>query len=371
MLGIIVGSATIVLVIAIGNGGKIAVEEQFSNLNAEVITIASGRGADAQKLSLEDLDYIVENTDKVKNATILLQGNGSMSYQSQTITGTGIGIYEEFFEISNLQVQYGRSIDENDNAKRSRVIVIGYELANQLFEDAPGDAIGESVKINGKKYEIVGVTEQSGKMVGFTSADEAIYFPYVTYETYMVNNTASPQLQIQANSVEETLPLNDEIEQLLNEKYLADGGHEFRIRNAGSMLTAAQDSANTMSMLLVSVAVIVLVVGGIGIMNVLFVSVKERTKEIGILKALGAKRQTILLTFLLESIAVSILGSFFGIILSIGLIPLMGLLNVTAVASFDAYILAVLFAIITGTFFGYYPALTASKLSPIEALRSE
>ena len=176
---------------------------------------------------------------------------------------------------------------------------------------------------------------------------------------------------LQANSVDETKILVEDITKILDMKYMTTGGNPFMIRDAGSALTAAEDSAKMMTVLLTSVAVIVLIVGGIGIMNVLFVSVKERTKEIGILKALGAKRKVILLIFLFESIAISIIGAVVGIGLSFIMIPLMKYFEIPAIPSIGAYLYAIAFAMFTGTFFGYYPALSASKLKPIDALRYE
>ncbi len=368
-LGIIVGTATIVLVISIGVGGQQSVEEQFSKLNADIITVMAGRGTTTQ-LSDEDLEYVEDKSTLLKNSEIFLQGNIVASSGYEDFSGGALGVNEGFLELNSFTLESGYFIEEEDVNRKQKVIVLGSEVALTLFEDT-SSAIGQDLTINGRRYEIVGVLEQNGKMVGFSSADEAIFFPFTTYESYISGKSTKPSLMLQANSVDETKILVEDITKILDMKYMSTGGNPFMIRDAGSALTAAEDSAKMMTVLLTSVAVIVLIVGGIGIMNVLFVSVKERTKEIGILKALGAKRKVILLIFLFESIAISIIGAVVGIGLSFIMIPLMKYFEIPAIPSIGAYLYAIAFAMFTGTFFGYYPALSASKLKPIDALRYE
>jgi putative ABC transport system permease protein len=368
-LGIIVGSATIVLVISIGIGGQRSVEEQFSILNADIITVMSGRNT-TTLISEEDHDYIKENSNLLKNSEMFFQGNTAASAGYEEFSGSALGVHENFDELNNFDLEYGDFIVDDDVTRKKKVVVLGQEVATSLFEESE-NAVGEYIKIDGRRYEITGVLESNGKMVGFSSADEGMFFPYSTYESYIDGKNARPSLMLQAKSVEETRLLNEDVTNLLNIKYISNGGNPFMIRDAGSALTAAQDSASMMTVLLTSVAVIVLVVGGIGIMNVLFVSVKERTKEIGILKSLGATRQVILLIFLFESIAISIIGATIGIGLSLIIVPLMKYTGIPAVPSLEAYLISIVFAIFTGTFFGYYPALSASKLKPIDALRYE
>lgn len=369
-LGIIVGAATIVLVIAIGEGGQVMVEEQFSRINADVITVMGGRNSPDQP-DEEILAYLRENAQHLVEGTVVIGSNATASFSSESEGATALGIYPEFFEVNSFELATGTGIDESLMNKRKKVVVLGSEIAEALFGEDTSDVIGTDIKVNSRQFEIIGVLEQSGKMIGFSQADASIYFPYDTADKYVAGNNANPQLQLKAADVEVTSELYTEVDDLLNQYFIDDGGHEFRIRDAGSMLTTAQDTATLLSALLTSVAAIVLIVGGIGIMNVLFVSVKERTKEIGVLKAIGAKQKTILLIFLVESVFISAIGGFVGIIVGLAATPLISLASLTAIATPEAVIIAGVFSLITGTVFGFYPALTAAKLSPIDALRYE
>ena len=369
-LGIIVGAATIVLVIAIGEGGQVMVEEQFSMINADVITIMGDRRG-TEKPDETILEYLEENSTKIVEGTVAISAGATASYGTVSESASAMGIYPEFMDVNSFDVAYGESLTENDINKRKKVVVLGSEIAEALFEEDPGAAVGQDIKVNSRQFEVIGVLDQSGKSIGFSSADEAMFFPYDTAQKYIAGNEASPQIQLKAASVDETSALYDEVDMLLNQYFVDDGGHEFRIRDAGSMLTTAQDTATLLSVLLTSVAAIVLIVGGIGIMNVLFVSVKERTKEIGVLKAIGAKRNTILLIFLVESVVISAIGGVLGIIIGLAATPLISMGSIPAIATPGGVILAGVFSLITGTVFGFYPALSAAKLSPIEALRYE
>lgn len=369
-LGIIVGSATIVLVIAIGLGSKAMVEDQFSKISADVISVMAGRGEGTENPTVDDVEILREESELAQGISIYNTSNGTVVSSDATYAASGYGVYADYFELNSFDVAYGQIFDESQVGKRRKIVVLGSEISAELFgEDV--DPVGETVKISGRQYEVVGVLEETGKMAGFALADAGFYVPYDSFEKYIAGRNARPQIIVKAESVETTTALYEEVDDILNEIYREDGGHNFMIRDAGSMVTAATDTADTMTALLTSVAAIVLIVGGIGIMNVLFVSVRERTKEIGVLKALGAKRKTILLMFLLESIVISLIGALIGIMVAACALPLLPVLGMPAKASLIGNLLAIGFALVTGTFFGYYPAVNASALRPIEALRYE
>ncbi len=437
-LGIIVGSATIVLVIAVGQGGKADVADQFKNLNAGAIDITVGDGIDMDALlsgggfpgmggggfdfgsmpsfggggmpnfggsgggrpsggggsrpsgmgggmpsfggggavapspindsvleaqDVEDISSLVTGLDEV---SLLISGETTVfgGELEEEATKTVVGVMENYAAVSNLNPLYGRFIEEADNSNKDYVAVLGYGVAEELFTYA-AYAYGDYIEVNGKNYEIVGVLEEMGSVSFGISPDEAVYIPYDTAEKYVFRTSGTTQITAIAADVGEIETVMANIETVLTENH---PNASFDITDSGSAMEAATSSADTLSTLLLAVASIVFIVGGIGIMNVLFVSVKERTAEIGILKAIGCHRKTILLEFLLEANIISIIGGLIGIALSFGLVPLMEMTGTRMETSPWGWVLAMAFAVVTGTLFGIYPAWKASRLVPIEAL---
>ncbi|TCO77440.1 ABC transporter permease [Marinisporobacter balticus] len=371
-LGIIVGALTIVLVIGIGKGSQANVEEQFKRLNVGTLYIMPNFGGKGtETLSLEDIEAIKEEASSVSAVTIVVNGSSEVSYAKTSTSASIAGATKDFQNINNLSVAQGEFITDAHNEKRKKVAVIGAEIATVLFEEKEySEIVGEDIVINGKRYEVIGVLERlGGNMPGF-NPDEGIIVPYDVAEKYIVGKRARTSIMALAKDIDYVADAADEITQILAKLHKGKSD-DFRVRDAGSSLVAAQDSAKVMTLLLMSIATIVLIVGGIGIMNVLFVSVKERTKEIGILKAIGARKKDILLQFLLESVVISTSGGLIGIFLSIMIIPLMKYTDISVLPSFLGYGMGLVFSIATGTFFGYYPAMKAANLKPIDALNYE
>ncbi len=420
-LGIIVGSATIVIVIGIGQGGQQDVAEQFKNLNAGTITISDNSGISSggmgggmggmvfvampsgggnsrgsggsmpsgmgsmppmggmmgqsqqrierttfSETDLEEISYFVPNIEELTlmaTASTTVDG-GTMDEEAEMNV---VGATTDYFDITNLELMFGSFFDDISNDNLERVAVLGYQTAVDIFENV-FDAYDSTILINGKKYTVIGVLNQTGSTVSDVDLDSSIYIPINTAKKDVMGNSYSPNIIVIAQDVDEISTTIANIEQLLSEIY---PNGSFSVTDAGSQVTASQKSADTLSFMLIAIASIVFIVGGIGIMNVLFVTVKERTQEIGLLKALGSSKRDILLQFLLEANFISIFGGIVGILLSFALIPLISSFGTTIVQSAFNVVLALAFAVFTGTVFGFYPAWQAASLKPIEALNQD
>ncbi|MDF2614342.1 MAG: yknZ [Clostridia bacterium] len=368
-LGVIIGTLTIIIVVGIGKGGEQAVQEQFKKLSAQTINIMKSRDYNQSKqLKLEDLASL-EELSHVESAGAVIRASGDISYGSVTESVSIQGQTASLQDINNLNVLYGDFILDEDGAKRKRVIVLGYSLAELLFEEEVSEGIGQKVSVKGRKYEVVGVLSQEGDSGTGQSIDDSAIVPIKIAESYLAGRGTMLSFVAKAINIDSVQAAISEIEQYILEITETEGA--YNIMDAGSRLTTALESANMMSNLLIGVAAVVLVVGGIGIMNVLLVSVRERTREIGILKSIGSKRQDIIKEFLLEAVIISLLGGFIGVVLSFITIPIVLYLGLLVVQSIEGIVLGLLFSVATGVFFGVYPAIKASKLKPIDALNYE
>lgn len=415
-LGIIVGSATIVIVIAIGQGGQQDVQDQFKNLNAGTVTISDnsssssgggmfggmmgggfppGGGGGGSRSGggggmmggmpgmmgsqvrierttftdddLEELSLFVPNL-----AELCLMAQGESEVDGGTldeeITSSIVGATPSYQEITNLSLLSGSFFDDTAVDDMEKVAVLGYDAAIDIFENVY-DAYDSVISINGKKFTVIGVLAETGSTVSDITLDSAVYIPLTTAEKYVLGSSGyTPQIVVMVDDINEIDTTIANIEQLLTEMYPKGS---FEITDAGSQVAASQESANTLSVLLIAVASIVFIVGGIGIMNVLFVSVKERTREIGILKALGSSKRDILLQFLLEANLISVFGGVLGVAASFAIIPIVRYTGMTVLPSTAGAAMALVFAIVTGTLFGFYPAWQAAALKPIEALNQD
>ncbi len=429
-LGIIVGAATIVLVIAIGQGGKADVADQFKNLNAGAVEVryqanqqnmeammggmppgamgggfsgggggnsgnrpsggsgggfpggmpgggsfgggfnfGGARNAQSATLTYDDVEEIALFVPNITSVTISASGTYSvLAYDMEEEEEYTIaGVMPAYAQVSNLSVAVGDFICEENNSLTEKVCVLGYRVAQDIFGSAL-NAYDSVVTIDGRDYTVVGILESMGTVSSGISPDSAIYVPYSTSVKYLFGKEIDPTITVLAQDVDHVETVMEDIQTTLSSIHPSV---TYTISDAGSSMKAAQSSANTLSLLLVAVASIVFVVGGIGIMNVLFVSVKERTREIGILKALGCVRRDILLEFLLESNAISTFGGIVGVAVGMALVPVLRSFDMRLEPSFWGGVAALLFAIGTGSVFGFYPAAKAAALQPIEALNHE
>ncbi|MCR5032885.1 MAG: ABC transporter permease [Lachnospiraceae bacterium] len=406
-IGILVGSATIMMVIAIGTGGKEEVAEQFSNLNAGAIDIEYdtssssgsgmmggmegggggrgfggggggfpfGGGTNSQRrqntvtLSTDDMEDLEVFVPGINDATITytttseVEGGDLDDTENYTVAG----VKENFFALSNLTASIGEFLTEENDENKEKVCVLGYSVAREIFGSAY-DAYNSVIYIDDRPYTIVGVLEEMGSVSSGISPDTAIFVPYETGIKYITGESISPTITVIAEDIDNVDAVKANIESVLADSY---PNGEFTISDAGSKMEAALASNQTLTLLLIAMAVIVFIVGGIGIMNVLFVSVKERTNEIGILKALGCSRRDILVEFVLEASCMSFIGSALGVMISLGITPIIEMFGVRVSLTLWGGILSLCFGVITGTLFGFYPAYKASRLIPVEALNAE
>ncbi|HAT03170.1 MAG TPA: macrolide ABC transporter permease [Candidatus Magasanikbacteria bacterium] len=380
ILGIIIGVSTVIVVVGIGSGAKKQIEDQYKNLSATQIMVMQmmGRGAiTTSKLEAGDADVIRQKVEHVSDSTAFVSGNTSVSYGKESSSFSLFGITDNFFDITNLDLATGRVLTPEDEDTRAKVAIVGSGLVDTLFgEDMDSEkVIGQTLALSGKKIEIIGVLKQNGgSAMGRMSYDDALYMPYSTAQKTILGGNSQMMIVVLMENVDYVKTGMEEITSALRieHKLKISQEDDFRMFDPGSMVGAAQESANTMSLLLISIATIVLIVSGVGIMNVMFVTVAERTKEIGIAKAIGAKQENILSQFLFESIILSIGGGLIGVLVGQIIIPILNRFEGWyVVPSFMGVILSFTFSAFVGLFFGFYPAFKASRLDPVDALRSE
>lgn len=375
MLGIIIGVATVIAVFAVGKGAQDSVNSQFQNLSANSILIMPNRGrgfTSSSKLKTADAQLLL-SADHIASATGAIQGDVSVSYGSTDQSYGVVGVDQNFISISNLTIEQGRGIESADIDSKATVAVIGSTVASDLFSGSQSP-LGNEITVGGKKMEIIGVLKKLGSRIGRISVDSAVIIPSSTAEKSILGSRGQVMITTAVDNVDNTSLATTSITEILRAEHQLKASQEndFSIMDAGSMISAAQESAKTMTALLTAIAAITLLVSGIGIMNVMFVTVAERTKEIGIAKAIGGKRTDILSQFLLESVILSMVGGIIGMIIGQGAIPLISYFNWLAVSnSITGPVIGFSFSVVIGIFFGFYPAFKASRLDPVDALRSE
>ncbi|PNR97154.1 macrolide ABC transporter ATP-binding protein [Petrotoga sp. 9PWA.NaAc.5.4] len=383
MLGIIIGVGAVMTIIAIGDGARQEINETVSSLGSNIIMVTSSvysRFA-SQPLEFSDAINIQNMVPGVKNATGILNSNFTVESKStgQNTTGSLFGVLPNFFEIMNLEVAYGRALEESDVEEILGVAVIGYNIADKLF--GRQNVVGEKINIiqtnnQGSRkvsFEIVGVIKKTGSRLLF-NVDNMVIVPYnvADYRLFHMNGRTN---QIFVSAVDEK---SAELATMGTDFYLYrkfQDSNKYNILSQDAILEAVNQITGIMNVILVGIAAISLVVGGIGIMNIMLVTVKERTREIGIKMAIGASRRRILLEFLTESVVLTIVAGIIGMILGGLLSTLIAYFGrafgLNALITWRSIILSFGVSAAIGLFFGIYPANQAAKLSPVEALRYE
>jgi len=379
-LGIVIGVAAVITMVALGTGAQKAVQEQIENLGTNLLTISAGQSrrhgvASAERVSLTTDDALALARDARGLSAIIpeMSRNHQVKYNNQNINTNVIGTVPEYIPVNNYKIASGRSLTAGDGEARKRVALLGFGIPTML-ETNGAAMIGQQIFIRGIPFEIVGILTEKGSQGGWFNPDEQIIIPLQTAEFRIFGTDRLRSITVQVAHTDSVNIAMIEIERVLRREHAIrpDGDNNFNIRNRAMFLETFEETTKTFTFLLASIAAVSLLVGGIGIMNIMLVSVTERTREIGIRKALGATRKTIMRQFLVEALVLCLLGGIIGILVgSGGAIALSTLANWNTLISPQAIFLAVAFSAMVGIFFGLWPAYRASRLDPIEALRYE
>lgn len=374
-LGIIIGAATVILVIDFGEGAKADIARQFSNLSVTTIFVNAPANSDGtvSKLDYEDSVVIREKAEHISGVAPVLSGKVAVVSDTTAEQINVVGTSVDFAKLSNLGYGAGSFFTKDQEESKKRVVVLGSAAAEILFGENTANAIGQKISINKKSFEVVGVTTEKGGSFGPISIDDSVFVPFPAAERYALASGGKMTINASATDLASIEIAMDEISSILRDEHKLSGAaiDDFKLKDMGSNVVAAKESTKTMALLLSSVAAIVLVVGGIGIMNVMYINVTERTREIGLRKALGAKKKQIMAQFLTEAVIISLVGSLVGIGLGLALFPIAQNFGMKVVHVWWGVLVAIGFSLSIGIFFGYHPAKKAAELNPIEALRYE
>ncbi len=381
MLGIMIGVGAVIVMIAISTGAQSSIQKQVGNLGTNMLFImpgSSGQGGVSQgagtfnRLTLQDADKLKrEATLLAAVSPVTFTGVQAISAQGNWRTRVN-GVSTDFQTIRDWPVSSGVFFSDSDQRAMRKVAVLGNTVAQNLF---PGtDPVGQQIQLRDVPFRIIGVLSPKGQQFGGQDQDDVIIVPYTTVQA-RINNNARIGMILASTSAPDDIPAaTEEMRAIMREAHrIADGeDDDFTIRNQDELAQVAQDTTKVMSALLAWVASISLIVGGIGIMNIMLVSVTERTREIGIRMAIGARGSDVLTQFLVESVVLSVLGGLFGIVLGYVSAAILGrVMGWSTITPPGAALMAVGFAAAVGVFFGFYPARQAAALNPIQALRHE
>ena len=382
MLGIIIGVASVITMLAIGQGSKRSIQAEISEMGSNMIMIHPGadmRGGVRQEasametLKLEDLECITNETRYISAVSASVNSSGQAIYGANNAPTTVYGISPDYLEIRRYKVQDGEMFTEQDIQTAAKVCVIGKTVVDNLFSGGE-NPVGKVIRFQKLPFRVVGVLESKGYNTIGMDQDDLILAPYTTIQKKVLAITHLQGITCSALKEEFTEQAIDEITEILrrNHKLKDSDDDDFTIRSQQELSSMLTTTTDMMTVLLAAVAGISLLVGGIGIMNIMYVSVTERTREIGLRMSIGAKGIDILAQFLIESILISVTGGLIGVVLGVG-----SALVVNIVAHFPIYIqpwsvlLSFFVCTVTGIFFGWYPAKKAAQLDPIEAIRYE
>ena len=381
MLGIIIGVAAVIAMVSIGQGAQATIQDQISSVGTNILYVwPAGRNIGGAKtgaggfntLTADDADAITRECPAVKATTPIVMAGAQIAYTNQNWNTRIQGVSEKTPDIRKWPIEKGEFFTEGDVRTSARVAVIGKTVADNLFSGV--DPVGETVRVRNLPFRIIGVLSAKGQNAQGQDQDDTVFAPYTTVQKKMLNSQIFVNyIMVSAVRGDVTATAERQITDLLRQRHnIRDGAEDFSVRNLTDIADAAQATNQIMTILLGSVAGVSLLVGGIGIMNIMLVSVTERTREIGIRMAIGARSGAVRWQFLIESVVLSVFGGLIGI--AFGIITSKVISTwvewPTLISTFSI-VASVLFSIVVGISFGYYPAHKAASLDPIDALRYE
>ncbi len=383
MLGIVIGIGSVIAMVAIGQGAQSSIESSIQSIGSNLImvmpgsqrgvgtSISAGRGS-AQTLTLEDSEAL-SSISSVKAVAPNTSGRYQITAKGTNTNTQVVGTTAAYSEVRNINVAQGSFITDQQNRSMTKVAVLGPTTVSDLFGSSTESVIGQTIRINQIDFKVIGVTEAKGGS-GFSNQDDIIFIPIAVAQHFLSGNKAVSTISIAAVSTDVMANVQQEVTDLLLQRHrISDSSQaDFQVMNQSDIVSTASSVTNTFTMLLAAIAGISLIVGGIGIMNMMLTTVTERTREIGLRKAIGATKNDISSQFLTEAVMLTFLGGILGILLGwVASLLISKFAGLTTSISLTSVVLAFGVSAVIGLVFGYYPARRAAKLNPIEALRFE
>ncbi|TGE31777.1 ABC transporter permease [Desulfosporosinus sp. Sb-LF] len=382
MLGIIIGVGAVIIMVAIGQGAKASVAGQIQGLGSNLLIVSPGQSntggvkggiGSLTNMTMDDVNAIKSGADAVANVAPSTSKQVQVVFGSQNTSTQVIGTTPSYADARNQQASIGRFLTDQDVSDNAQVAVVGTSVVQNLLGNANANIVGQTININQVPFQVIGVLQSKGSS-GTSNNDDQILVPISSAQTRLIGSKSIRTIYVEAKSSDLMGTASTEISQILRQQHALSFSvaNDFTVTSQSDILSTAEGVSQSLTLLLSGVAAISLLVGGIGIMNIMLVSVTERTREIGIRKAIGAKRKAIMLQFLIEAVILSMLGGVMGILFGAGGSSLLNkFAGMSTQITTSPVIMAFAFSVVIGIIFGVFPAQKAAKLNPIDALRFE